>query len=237
MEQTKRKYQKHKTDVKITVKHFLNTELKPDIDKNTGSLLYPLYIRVGVNRQLTKLRSRLNYLLPIEDLEQFLSLTPIEEYVENERLIIEQTISNERPEQKDTFKLTQWSDRYRSGLDSLGDTISTLILNDIDFILRYQYHWTEAELNRIDRLTIPEIFVFLSREGVTDAQSVQEQYGVLLETTSYQHIVQAVDNVAFDFCLWDVVNGFFQNRLLKSKIPIASDYMSTLNKVLPSIEI
>ena len=237
METTPRKYQKHKTEVKITVKHFLNTELKPDVDKLTGELLYPLYVRVSVNRQLTKFKSRLSYCLPVEGLEQFLDSSPVSEYVENERLIIEQTISNERPEHKDIFKLKNWSDRYKGGLDSISETISSLISNDIDHLVRHLYHWTDAELKQLHSLTIPEMLVFLLRREVPEAYSIQEQYGVLLETRSYENLIQAVDNVAFDFCIWDTINGFFQSRLLKSKIPIATNYVDTLTKFTSYIEV
>lgn len=69
MEVTKRTYQKHKTEKKITVKHFLNTSIKEYDD--FGNELYPVYIQVTYNRKTTKFRSQIP-----PSLDKFLDLTP-----------------------------------------------------------------------------------------------------------------------------------------------------------------
>ena len=70
MEVTKRTYQKHKTEKKITVKHFLNTTIKEY--NNFGHELYPVYVQVTYNRKTTKFRSQVP---PSQD--KFLDLTPV----------------------------------------------------------------------------------------------------------------------------------------------------------------
>lgn len=59
MEVTKRTYQKHKTEKKITVKHYLNTSIK-EYDE-IGDKIYPIYVQVTYNRKNTKFKSKIPY--------------------------------------------------------------------------------------------------------------------------------------------------------------------------------
>ena len=61
MEATKRTYQKHKTEKKITVKHYVNTDVK--VDDESGYTMYALYIQVTYNRKNTKFRSNIPFSL------------------------------------------------------------------------------------------------------------------------------------------------------------------------------
>ena len=61
MEVTKRTYQKHKTEKKITVKHYLNTSIK-EYDE-IGDKIYPVYVQVTYKRKNTKFKSKIPYCL------------------------------------------------------------------------------------------------------------------------------------------------------------------------------
>ena len=58
MEVTKRTYQKHKTEKKITVKHFVNTNVTlkgSHINEET----HPIYVDIIYNRQKTRFKSHI----------------------------------------------------------------------------------------------------------------------------------------------------------------------------------
>ena len=57
MEVTKRTYQKHKTEKKITVSHYLNTDIRES--HVFGESIYPFYVQVTYNRKTTKFRSHI----------------------------------------------------------------------------------------------------------------------------------------------------------------------------------
>ncbi|GAB4026405.1 hypothetical protein [Spirosoma gilvum] len=230
METTPRKYQKHKTEVKITVKHFVNTELKPEIDTFSGKLIYPLYVRVRVNRQLTKFKSQLNHSISVDYLDEFLSTEPFKAYADNERLIIEQTIKEMKPEQKANFKLKNWSALYKGGLQPISEIISDFIIRGIIALLRETYHWTESELKPLYAITIPEIFTLLYKVNIPDAKAIEEKYSILLKTGDYERKIQG--NAAYEFSLLDGQYGFFQSQLLKSGLHIDPSYIKSLNETL-----
>jgi hypothetical protein len=70
MEATKRTYQKHKKEYKITVKHYLNKTVN-EYD-NFGNRVYPFYVQVTHKSKNTRFRSRINpisaYFFDIEEI-------------------------------------------------------------------------------------------------------------------------------------------------------------------------
>ena len=50
-------YQKHKTEKKITVKHYLNKIIKANTKNSIGEMCYPVYVRVTFYGQIANLRS------------------------------------------------------------------------------------------------------------------------------------------------------------------------------------
>lgn len=57
-EKPKRTYQKHKTEKKITVKHYVNTDFKQS-ENELGYILYPVYVQVTYKRKNTKFKSKI----------------------------------------------------------------------------------------------------------------------------------------------------------------------------------
>jgi hypothetical protein len=68
---TRRKYQKHKTTYKVTVKHFLNEKNAPKIDDSNPEELtyYSVYFRATVKRQTFFFRSKIKWPLTKMELE------------------------------------------------------------------------------------------------------------------------------------------------------------------------
>lgn len=60
-EKPKRTYQKHKTEKKITIKHYVNSDVK--VDDSSDYTMYPVYVQVTYNRKNTKFRSNIPYSL------------------------------------------------------------------------------------------------------------------------------------------------------------------------------
>ena len=58
MEATKRRYQKHKTEYKITVKHYLNKNVMEHDSR--GERVYPVYVQVTHKSKNSRFRSRIN---------------------------------------------------------------------------------------------------------------------------------------------------------------------------------
>ena len=69
MEVTKRTYQKHKTEKKITVKHYYNTYNK-EITETINLTFYPIYVQVTYNRQNAKFKTTLESQLFLDSLEK-----------------------------------------------------------------------------------------------------------------------------------------------------------------------
>ena len=99
MEVTKRTYQKHKTEKKITVKHYLNTRyvsVDVDVANNRGETViwqevtHPesiVYVQVTYKRKNTKFRSKvpLCHLEELPEIRVYDNLNEINEYYLNER--------------------------------------------------------------------------------------------------------------------------------------------------------
>jgi hypothetical protein len=58
-EKPKRTYQKHKTEKKITVKHYVNMALGKSLDGNETNKVYPVYVEVTFNRKTARFKSKI----------------------------------------------------------------------------------------------------------------------------------------------------------------------------------
>ena len=69
MEVAKRKYKKHKTESKISVRHYLNTKVKGK--KGNGTIYFPLYIQITHKGKVNYVKSFLNTESTIENFDSF----------------------------------------------------------------------------------------------------------------------------------------------------------------------
>lgn len=88
----KRKYEKKQKDYKVSIKHYLNKNLKPKMDRNSASgsgnssLAYPLYVQITVRGQVLRLRSNCQYYFSEDEFKQFVDTKPQELEAEKNRL-------------------------------------------------------------------------------------------------------------------------------------------------------
>ncbi len=80
-EKPKRTYQKHKTEKKITVKHYLIDNVKEDFDLEYPTI-YPIYVQVTYKRKNTKFRCKIpfSYLDKLPPIPVFENLSDFEEF-------------------------------------------------------------------------------------------------------------------------------------------------------------
>ena len=71
-EKPKRTYQKHKTEKKISVKHYVNMALGKSLDGDETYKVYPVYVEVTFNRKTARFKSKIprTYWISITDSEK-----------------------------------------------------------------------------------------------------------------------------------------------------------------------
>ncbi len=112
----KRTYQKHKTEKKIRVEHFVFKKGKFVVSEQTGEPLYPVFIQIATRNQITTVKSRANVFTNDKLLEADLKRSEYIEFIENEKAIIERTLREANYDTNPDFKLTDWSDWYREAI-------------------------------------------------------------------------------------------------------------------------
>ena len=176
MEVTKRTYQKHKTEKKITVKHFLNLSIK-EYD-TFGSELYPVYVQVTYNRKTTKFRSQIP-----PSIDKFLDLTPtfdsdeeaeeyhmhmgvnmVEEAIESDVSLIKWLIS----EYKGEFDINELPKLYHRNFYSISSFVEWCLKYEIQHtifnskLVKFRYGDSSFEYNYHEIDEIVPIFHSLS---------------------------------------------------------------------------
>lgn len=133
METTKRTYQKHKTEYKITVKHYFNKAIK---EFQYGyKLVYPMYVQVTYKRINTKIRSKIMP-IPCYELDNGkIGLDDFKELINRDTALIESLINeydnyNIELAKDERFDITDLARLYNN--DSFNLT------NFIDYSLRLE---------------------------------------------------------------------------------------------------
>lgn len=103
----KRTYQKHKTEKKVSIVHFINHQLKPK--KNTNDI-YPIYLRITVKRQTTNIKSLLDCLnLTISEFEHRSEDSIINDIINEEINLIQRYVNESSIAEKEDFKIREIS--------------------------------------------------------------------------------------------------------------------------------
>jgi hypothetical protein len=113
---------KNNADKKISVKHFINTSLKPNND------IYPVYVRVSVKSQTTQ--------IPCEhikkyELNQELEKPEIKEYLEKDKKIIEWIIDKLKPFDRSDFLIKEFTEIYKLLNYSVSYIVEEFLLKEI----------------------------------------------------------------------------------------------------------
>jgi hypothetical protein len=204
-EAPKKKYKKHTTGGKITIKYYLNKALKSRIS-HEGEALYPLYIQVRIKRQSAMIKSRINEnmlsiseyyevnnnLLKVENdyydgsFKRLFSgsakIISISNAIFDERIIMLSILSDVNPFETDNFKITSFTSTfmlYSTGLKHFASTMFTQTMK------RFLYEQTnEISLTYLTTIDwtkdVLNIWSLLSREFV-EVGSLKEQFPVLFK--------------------------------------------------------
>lgn len=125
-EKPKRTYQKHKTEKKITVKHYVNTNFK-QTENELGFTQYPVYVQVTYNRKNTKFKSKIPYtyltqlpfipiLESIDSFKEYYVSTPngFERALIRESNFINWLVEQQISKKGDNFKISELPNIYHS---------------------------------------------------------------------------------------------------------------------------
>jgi hypothetical protein len=234
MEAPKRKYYKHKTEVKISIKYQLNTNAKPVASAFDDSNLYPVYITVSVNRQFTRFRSRIRSLTPVDGLDEELGCSTNKEFIDNEVSTIESTLRSFIPESKVDFKLSDWSRHYATGLIEVSSWVDFIINKKISDIIRSEFEW-----NLTDYETLPSDIQAslhtLRLLGSRTAKTLFEEFSPILNLKAIEAAIRIKEGHNHSYCLWDVYNKFYQNRLSSFLGADALPIISLLESLFESV--
>lgn len=132
MEVTKRTYQKHKTDKKITVKHYLNTHIGEY--NSEGEVIHPIYVQVTYNTKNTKFKSLMpNLFLTERDYNQYLK--DHNSYmctgIERDKDIITWLVRQRVDIEPDTYNIGDLPKRYHSRVYELSFFVEWALKEEI----------------------------------------------------------------------------------------------------------
>lgn len=212
MEAPKRKYQKHKTSVKITVKHQLNTNAKPDIDAITEERIYPIYVTVSVNGQFTRFKSRLRQSVAPDKLDNLLNMPEHKAFAENELRTIEDSIREFKPGSKKEFKLTDWSKYYLKKTAEISAWINFYVDDTLLDILQHRYNWSNEQMLQLPT-DIRSRFAVVTLLGIPEADKLFEQARVVIDLDIYETVIRISHKHNHLYCLWDCLSGYYQQQI------------------------
>lgn len=150
MEATKRKYEKKSTEGKITVKHFLNTKLKPVPNVQSlqdGKDRYAIYVRIVVLGKTFDIKSKIKFPIALDEFEFILSSQ--KEYFDREINRILHIIKFQRPFESLSFDLKGVSLSYNNATIPLNEAIENTLKRKIQSVLKSIANFDEKERNSL----------------------------------------------------------------------------------------
>lgn len=150
MEATKRKYTKKNNEGKITVKHYLNTKLKPVLNHKSlkdGKERYPLYILISVIGQKLYIKSKYINPIAVDEFDNF--FLENKEFINNEVRRITEIIKRQDPftvRKHGSFDIKMVNYVYGELTLRLDNAIEILLKNEIIYLLMKDY-----DLKRLDQ--------------------------------------------------------------------------------------
>jgi hypothetical protein len=227
MEATKRTYKKHKTEKKITISYELNTKLKPEYFSEDDSInqtnpKYPIYIKVGFRGKSTYLKSRITVYCSIDKLNTFLDSHS--DLVRNETNIIERLILESDAYYVENFTFKKVSKLYENLSKSAYEYLSNLFMKELFDIIK-------SENGRDFHHGTNRFFFFLHGKpnAIVYMSSLLQDLGVSLGKdylNERSELIKYISDYAgeyhrfhsdnrYDFCLGDILSGFFQTKFVE----------------------
>jgi hypothetical protein len=229
MEASKRTYRKLKKNVKITVKHQLNLSQGYEPEEENSEPLYPVYVTISVNRQFTRFRSRFRKSLTKSSFEEVLGSSEAKDFTDNERVIIEESIKRFNPEQKENFKLTEWSKYYEAGLTDIPSFVENILNLKVYHCLENVYNASFDTIIALPSDLKSKLDVF-SLLGMKEAEAILREYDLLLKLRIYESAMQIKFNHYNVYCIWDYRSGFYQIHLQRLLEGQAQPIVNQLDK-------
>lgn len=151
-QQVRRKYKKHKTDYKISIKYKLNTVVKMGVYQH-HTPLYPLYVEVITRRKRVFFPSRYYFLIPINQLELFLQNDLIKSLLDHETSKITECIRKAESLAESPEKELTWLPTYHASVfdERLSEQLRAKIRERLTPVLTSQtgldviYHGLDAK--------------------------------------------------------------------------------------------
>lgn len=133
MEATKRTYQKHKTEYKITIKHYFSKAIKEL--ENGLKQVYPMYVQVTYKRRNTQIRSKIKPISCSKIDKEEIGLDDLKESIIRDTALIESLIN-----EYDNYNIVLAKDeRFDiTDLARLYNNDSSNLINFIDYCLRLE---------------------------------------------------------------------------------------------------
>lgn len=152
---------------KITIKHYLNTNIKP-VEADNGEKQYPVYVQIFYNRNVFRFRSRLFqdrlYVLEYKDNSDPFEMETLKfdhKWAETEKEILEFTIRS-LEERNPTFNAKQIREEYDYLTRDISKDVSQKVEESTDLTDRVMFKLLEAALFS---LAEPTKTLFFDPEG------------------------------------------------------------------------
>lgn len=230
MEATKRKYQKHKTDRKITLTYILNRKLKPTYDteeerENKINPKYPIYIRIGFRGNNTSVKSRFSIPCSSEN-KLTIRLKEFSDFVNQEKEMIESLILETDVVDGEVYNFKEFGKLYQAYAKPTYEFLSNYFLKELLEIIRernggnilpgtknFIYNGLQDKPDAIVYMSalFEDLRTEVGREYLQERSFLIKKYiGGYTHGSHPFHL-----EIGFDFCLFDIFNNFFQSEIKK----------------------
>lgn len=241
------KYKKHKTDSKITIKHYVNKKIKFHTDDD--AIHSPLYVQVTVKRQTTFFKSKINTLdNDVEGLESWITSD------DHFKLLLQRekenitTIANELIDLKgDAFLVTDVSIVYRKRVQSIVAKVNDYLTAVICTLYQTQYELNPSAFTEDLDARILEVhpLVLLNKwKDVPGMEDLKQQFSAPLWNFEYYYdFLRHEMNIgtymygSLEPTELDFRTGFFKEELLSLFSHVKEDIELLFRELKPIMEL
>ena len=159
MELVKRKYIKKTLQGRITVKHYLNSRLKPVTNPQSlidGKDRYPVYLRLVVSGKTFDMKSKITFPIALDEFD--LTLVIERNIFYKEVLQITEIIEESKPFEDAFFTLKSVANKYHFLSTSFQYAIENILVEKINALLDLSFKYNESETLKELKRKSPELF-------------------------------------------------------------------------------
>lgn len=239
-EAPRKKYKKHKKDIKITIKHYINERVKV-LDSN-GIERHPLYVQITVQRKTTSYRSKLEiygnkhsmYLIGDE------YGRALEREIHNIKYFIEKFDPVNNPE----FSLSQVMAMYRNE-PSLVDFVNKCLIRELTVAIHKEQPTFEGVLPSYVLLNeVPALVLYDKYQYLESVAEVKERYSTKIwwlsfyYQTFYSVLHTRLDAKQYIYHLIEpTVTDYIEGDFKKELYDFFIDSKDSINQLVKSIDV